>query len=173
METREPIDLLEGREADVLADWLKEHPGIEVIVRDRGGAYAEGSRQGAPNAPQVADRLHVARNVSGALDEVVKQRPWAPPTDGGREKTGSPAAAGDPGRRAAPAGFDADGRGRRPRADRETAQPDRAEVGGTAGRTRRSPAAGSRTAGPGRLLARRRRCLGDQQSHRAAPPPVR
>jgi len=81
METHEPVDLLEGREAEVLAAWLQEHPGVEVIVRDRGGAYAEGARQGAPDARQVADRFHLAQNVSGALDEVIKRRRWeVPPT---------------------------------------------------------------------------------------------
>lgn len=81
METHKPVDLLEGREAAVFADWLKEHPGVEVIVRDRGGAYAEGARQGAPGAKQVADRFHLAKNVSDALDEVIKRRRWAAPSD--------------------------------------------------------------------------------------------
>ena len=74
METHEPIDLLEGREAEVFAAWLRAHPGVEIIVRDRGGAYAEGARQGAPDARQIADRFHLVCNVTDALDEVAKHR---------------------------------------------------------------------------------------------------
>jgi transposase len=73
LERNQVVDLLPDRQAQTLAAWLREHPGIEVIARDRAGAFADGAAQGAPEAVQVADRWHLLRNVGDALRHAVER----------------------------------------------------------------------------------------------------
>src|SRR5690606_34780752 len=72
LETQQVVDLLPDRESETLAAWLKDHPGVEIISRDRAGAYAKGAMKGAPQAQQVADRWHLLKNLGEALSKVLE-----------------------------------------------------------------------------------------------------
>ncbi len=68
------IDLLPDREAATVEKWLREHPGVEIITRDRAAAYAQAASAGAPQAQQVADRWHLLNNLREALERLLVQR---------------------------------------------------------------------------------------------------
>jgi transposase len=74
LERRCPVDLLPDREVATLNAWLKAHPGVEILSRDRGGNYKEGATAGAPDAVQVIDRWHLLKNLGEALEQQLARR---------------------------------------------------------------------------------------------------
>jgi transposase len=71
LEKGTPVDVLPDRQAASVETWLKNHPGVQLISRDRGGEFARGARQGAPDALQTADRFHVLRNLAEVAEKVL------------------------------------------------------------------------------------------------------
>lgn len=64
------IALLEGRDAESIKGWLKEHPKIKKIARDRASAYASAINEILPNCMQIADRFHLFENIIEYLKDI-------------------------------------------------------------------------------------------------------
>jgi transposase len=96
------IDLLPGRDGTALRLWLAEHPGVELMSRDRWPAFAEAITAAAPKARQVADRWHLLKNLREAVERLLERQAGAvrealsaaPPTASPR--TESPTTPDDP-----------------------------------------------------------------------------
>lgn len=64
------ITLLDGRDATSFENWLKKHPKVKTIARDRASAYAVAINKVLPECIQVVDRFHLFQNLIEQLKEV-------------------------------------------------------------------------------------------------------
>jgi transposase len=74
LERRKVVDLLPDRSVERVIEWLRAHPGVEIISRDRASTYADAARRGAPQAIQVADRWHLLANAQQALRRILENQ---------------------------------------------------------------------------------------------------
>ena len=63
LETQTVIDVMDEHTTEAVEKWLREHPEVHTICRDRNGRYAKAARKAAPAAKQVADRFHLVQNL--------------------------------------------------------------------------------------------------------------
>src|SRR5437764_720 len=79
IQTSKPLTLLPDRTAEAVLPWLKSHPEIEVVSRDRASAYADAAKRALPHATQVADRYHLVHNLREHLQQFLdRKRTWLP-----------------------------------------------------------------------------------------------
>ncbi len=71
MSSHKVIDLLPDRTAETSAAWMAAHPEIELVSRDRGGDYAAAARKAVPAATQCADRFHIYKNLTEAVERTL------------------------------------------------------------------------------------------------------
>jgi transposase len=68
------VDLLPNRDAETVKKWLNDHPGVELVSRDRSAAFAQASTEAAPQAQQVADRWHLLKNLREAVERLFERQ---------------------------------------------------------------------------------------------------
>ncbi|MFD3560218.1 ISL3 family transposase [Streptomyces sp. NPDC058686] len=73
VESGRVVDVLPDRESDTFAAWLTEHPGAEIICRDRATAYSKAIKEAAPDVLEVADRWHLLQNLGAAVEKTCHQ----------------------------------------------------------------------------------------------------
>lgn len=73
MERRKIIDLLPDREAKTVEQWLRDHPGVEIVSRDRFSNFANAITQVSTSIIQVADRWHLLHNLTESVGKMLRR----------------------------------------------------------------------------------------------------
>ncbi len=72
--SRRPLAILPSREGKVLEDFLKQHPQLQYITRDRAYCFREPLTRLLPRVTQICDRFHLMKNMLDALGEELAAR---------------------------------------------------------------------------------------------------
>jgi hypothetical protein len=84
LERKKPIALLPDRSKPTVVQWLKCYPTITIVARDRSKEFAAAISEALPHTQYVADRWHVAKNLTEHLENRVSRR-WKHLTKAGGE----------------------------------------------------------------------------------------
>lgn len=74
LETHRVVDMIDSRETEKVAEWLKTYPNIQVISRDGASTYANASSLSHPEAYQISDRFHLFKNLSEAFSRFLMRQ---------------------------------------------------------------------------------------------------
>jgi transposase len=74
LEKRRIVQLLAERSVETSKTWLRTHPEIDLVSRDRGKLFREAATDGAPQAKQVVDRFHLQKNFAEALEKFFRKQ---------------------------------------------------------------------------------------------------
>ncbi len=74
LEKRRVVQLLADRSVETSKAWLRKHPEIDLVSRDRGKIFCEAATEGAPQAKQMVDRFHLQKNFAEALEKFFRKQ---------------------------------------------------------------------------------------------------
>ncbi len=90
LQSHQVIDLLPDRAVETVSAWMRMHPEIRLVSRDRAGDYASAAARAAPQARQCADRFHVLKNLGEALEGVLARHLAAHRTSQAQQSRATP-----------------------------------------------------------------------------------
>lgn len=71
IDTHRVIDLLDSREIDTVAEWLKTYPRLEIVSRDGSVSYNSAIKQANKDIVQISDRFHLLKGLTDASKKYI------------------------------------------------------------------------------------------------------